>query len=118
MALQHDALERHASARDLVRNHLKRTGHSLEFCLEERLGHVSGRIHRWIKKAFHCLTFGKACCKFQGEFDVKLHGMDDDRDLMARYNARHEASGMVEFDRFGSRLRKAVHEALVNRFHE
>jgi len=44
--------------------------------------------------------------------------MDDDRDLMARYNARHEASGMVEFDRFGSRLRKAVHEALVNRFHE
>ena len=71
-----------------------------------------------LRRHFTASHLGKACCKFQGEFDVELHGMDDDRDLMARYNARHEASGMVEFDRFGSRLRKVVHEAFVNRFHE
>jgi hypothetical protein len=38
MALQHDALERRAFARESEGNHLRRTGHSLEFCLEERLG--------------------------------------------------------------------------------
>ena len=42
MALQHDAMERCASARASVCNHLKRTGHSLEFRPGERLGLVSG----------------------------------------------------------------------------
>jgi hypothetical protein len=37
MALQHDALERRASARASVRNHLKRTRHSLEFHLKSAL---------------------------------------------------------------------------------
>ena len=73
MALQHDALERRASALDLVRNHLKRTGHSLEFYPEECLGLVSGRIRHWIKKAFHCLALGNAS-KFERDFDVELHG--------------------------------------------
>jgi len=118
MALQHDALERHASARDLVRNHLKRTGHSLEFCPEEHLGLVNGRIRHWIKKAFHIFALSKADRKFQCEFDVELHGTDDDCELMARYNARHEASGMAKFDRNVLRLREAVHEALVNRSRE
>jgi len=73
MALQHDALERRASALDLVRNHLKRTGHSLEFYPEECLGLVSSRIRHWIKKAFHCLALGNAS-KFERDFDVELHG--------------------------------------------
>ena len=77
MALQHDALERHASARMLVRNQLKRTGHSLEFHPEERIGLVSSRIHHWIKKALHCLALGNASRKFEREFNVELHGTDD-----------------------------------------
>ena len=118
MSLQHDAFEHRASARASVRHHLKRTGYSLEFHPEEHLGLVSGRIRRWIKKAFHCFKLGKADRKFQREFNVELHGTDDDRELMARYNARREASGMVEYDRSVSRLREAVHEALVKRSHD
>jgi len=94
MALQHDALERRASARMSVRNQLKRTGHSLEFRPEERIGLVSGRIRRWIKKAFHCLKLGNASHKFEREFDVELHGMDDDGELMARRNARRKRRGL------------------------
>ena len=47
-----------------------------------------------------------------------MYGTDDDRKLMARYNARQEASGMAEYDRSVSRLRKVVHEALVKRSHD
>jgi hypothetical protein len=110
MALQYDALERRVSTRPSVRNNLKCTGHSLEFRIEERLGLVSGRIHRWIKKAFGCLTLCSARCKFEFEFDVELHGANDDRELMARRNARCKASGMVEIDSV-SRVYEAVHEA-------
>jgi hypothetical protein len=67
MALQHDALEHRASARASVRNHLKRTGYSLEFRTEERLGLVSGRICHWIKKAFDCLALCNARHKFECE---------------------------------------------------
>jgi hypothetical protein len=65
MALQHDELERRASTRVSVRNHLKRTGYSLEFHTEERLGLVSGRIRRWTKKAFDCLKLCNARHKFE-----------------------------------------------------
>ncbi|RLM70314.1 hypothetical protein C2845_PM17G09660 [Panicum miliaceum] len=109
MTLQHDGLERRASARASARNNLKRASHSLEFRPEERLGLVSGRIHRWIKKAFHCL----ALRKFEREFDVELHGTDDDRELMAPHNARHEASGMPEIDRSVARVHAAIYEASV-----
>jgi hypothetical protein len=98
MALQHDALERCASTRASVHNHLKRTGHSLEFRPQERLGLVSDRIRCWIKKAFHCLPLGNASCKFEREFDVELHGTNDDRELMAQRKLRREASGMAEID--------------------
>jgi hypothetical protein len=118
MALQHDALERRAFARILVCNHLRRTSHSLEFWLEERLGLVSGRIPRWIKKAFDCLALCNARRKFELELDVELHGTHDDRELMARCNARCEASGIAKIDRTVSRDRKVVHEASVNRSHE
>ena len=117
MPLQHDAFERRASARAAVRNQLKRIGHSLEFRPEDRVGLVSGRMRPWIKEAFYYFTISKADRKFQREFNVELHGTDDDRELMARYNIRCEASGMVEYDR-STRLREAVHEALVNRSHE
>ena len=103
MTLQHDAFER-----------LARTGHFLEFRPEERVGLVSGRIRRWIKKAFYYFTISKDR-KFQREFNVELHGMDDDRELMARYNARREESGLAEFDRNVSRLREAVKKTLVDR---
>ena len=53
MTLQHDAFERRVSAWAAVHNQLKCTEHSLEFCPEERVGLVSGRIRRWIKKVFH-----------------------------------------------------------------
>jgi hypothetical protein len=86
--------------------------------MEEHLGLVSGCIHRWIKKAFDFLTLCNSRCKFEHEFDVELHGTDDDRDLMARQNARREASGMTEIDRSMSRVREAVHEASVNRSRE
>ena len=39
---------------------------------------------------------------------------DDDLELMARYNARPEESGLAEFDRNMSRLREAVKETLVD----
>jgi hypothetical protein len=52
MALQYDALERHASARALVHNHLKRTGYYLEFRPEERLGLVSVVFVVGLKKHF------------------------------------------------------------------
>ena len=84
MPLQHDAFERRASAWAAVCNQLKCTGHSLEFHPEECVGLVSGHIRRWIKKAFHCLKLGNASHKFECEFDVELHGTDDDRKLMAR----------------------------------
>ena len=118
MALQHDALEHRASARASVRHHLKRTGYSLEFHPEEHLGLVSGRIRRWIKKAFNLLALGNASRKFEREFDVELHSTDDNHELMARYTARREASGMAEIDCLVSRVRAAVHEASVNRSRE
>ena len=59
MTLQHDAFERRAAARTAVRNQLERTGHLLEFHHAERVGLVSGRICRLIKKAFHIFSLGK-----------------------------------------------------------
>ena len=88
MPLQHDAFERRAYARAAVRNQLKRTGPSLEFRPEDRVGLVSGCIRHWVNKVFYIFTISKADRKFQCEFNVELHGMDDDRELMARYNAR------------------------------
>ena len=94
---------------------MKRTGHSLEFLPEQRVGLVSSRIRRWIKKVFYYFTMSKADRKFQCEFNVELHGMDDDRELMARYNVRREELGLAEFDRNMSRLREAVKKTLVDR---
>ena len=118
MPLQHDAFERRAAARVAIRNQLERTGHSLEFHPAERVGLVSGRIRHLIKKAFHIFSLGKESRMFHREFSVKLHGIDDDHELMARYNARREASGMAEYDCSVSRLCKAVQEALVKRSHD
>ena len=118
MPLQHDVFECRAGARVAVRNQLERTGHSLEFHPAERVGLVSGRIRRLIKKAFHKFSFGKESHKFHHEFNIELHGTDDDRELMARYNARREESGLAEYDHSMSRLREAVHEALVQRSHD
>jgi hypothetical protein len=56
--------------------------------------------------------------KFEREFDVELHGTDDDRKLMARPKLRREASGMVEIDHLVSRVGATVHEASVNRSRE
>ena len=36
--------------------------------------------------------------KFYREFNVELHGTDDDHELMAGYNARREESGLAEYD--------------------
>ena len=83
MPLQHDAFERRAAAQAAVHNQLERTGHSLEFHPTERVGLVSGRIRRLIKKAFYIFSLGKESRKFYREFNVKLHGTDDDRELMA-----------------------------------
>ena len=118
MPLQHDAFERRAAARAAVRNQLERTSHSLELHPVESVGLVSGRIRRLIKKAFHIFSLGEESHKFHHEFNVELHGTDDDREMMARYNARREASGLVEYDRSVSRLHEAVHEALVKRSHD
>ena len=118
MHLQHDAFERRAVARAAVHNRLERTGHSLEFDPAERVGLVSGRIRRLIKKAFYIFSLGKESRKFYREFNVELHGTDDDRKLMAPYNARREVLGMVEYDSSVSRLREVVHEALVKRSHK
>ena len=79
MPLQYDAFERRAAARLAVCNQLKCTGHSLEFHPAERVGLVSGRIHRLIKKAFYIFSLGKESRKFCCEFNVELHGTDDDR---------------------------------------
>ena len=38
-----------------VRNHLKRTGHLLEFHPEERVGLVRSRIRRWIMLCDGCI---------------------------------------------------------------
>ena len=76
---------------------------------------MSGRIRRWIKKGFYIFTISKADRKFQREFNVELHGMDDDRELMARYNARRKELGLAKFDRNVSRLREAVKKTLVDR---
>ena len=105
MPLQHDAFERRAAARAAVCNQLECTGHSLEFHTAERVGLVSGRIRRLIKKAFHIFSLGKESRKC-------------DHELMARYNARREESGLAEYDHSVSRFREAVHEALVQRSHD
>ena len=118
MPLQHDAFERRASARAAVHNQLERTGHSLEFHPAERVGLVSGRIRRLIKKAFHIFSLERESRKFYHEFNVELHGTDDDHELMARYNARREESGLAEYDRLVSRLGESVHEASVKRSHD
>ena len=108
-------LERRASARAAARNQMEPTGHSLEFRPEERVGLLRCRIRHLVKRAFQCFELKKANRKFQHEFNVELYGTDDDRELMARYNARREASGLAEFDRNVEKLREAVHEASVNR---
>ena len=118
MPLQHDTFEHRAAAQAAIRNQLERTGHSLEFHPAERVGLVSGRIRRLIKKAFHIFSLGKESHKFYREFNVELHGTDDDRELMARYNARREESGLAEYDRSVSRLREIVHVASVKRSHD
>ena len=118
MPLQHDAFERRAAARAVVCNQLERTGHSLEFHPAERVGLVSGRICRLIKKAFHIFSLGKESRKFYHKFNIELHDTNDDCELMARYNARREASGLAEYYRSVSRLCEAVHEALVKRSHD
>ena len=111
-------LEHRASAQAAVRYQMEPTGHSLKFRPKEHVGLLRCHIRRWVKRAFQCFEFGKANRKFQHEFNVELHGTDDDRELMARYNARREASGLAEFDRNVERLREAVHEASVNRSRE
>ena len=98
MPLQHDAFERRAAAQAAVRNQLEHTGHSLEFHPAERVGLVSGRIRHLIKKDFHIFSIGKESRKFHREFNIELHGTDDDRELMARYNARREESGLAEYN--------------------
>ena len=108
-------LERRASARVVVRNQLETTGYSFEFRSDECVGLLRCRIRRWVNRAFQCFELGRENRKFQREFNVQLHGTDDDRELMARYNARREASGLAEFDRNMERLREAVHEASANR---
>ena len=118
MPLQHDAWGRRAAACVAVRNELQRTSHSLEIHSAERVGLVSGCIRRLIKKAFHIFSLGKESRQFYRIFNVKLHGTDDDRELMARYKARREESGLAEYDRSVSRLREAVHEASVKRSHD
>ena len=115
MPLQHDASDHRAAARAAVRNQLVCTGYSLEFHPAECVGLVSGRIRCLIKKTFHIFSLGKESHKFYREFNIELHGTDDDRELMARYNARREELGLAEYDRSMSRLREAVHEALVKR---
>ena len=95
MALQQDALERRASAQAQVCNRLELTGNTLEFCPKEQIGLVSGRIRHWIKREFGWLTMNNEKCKFKHDFDVELHGTDDDRKLMARMKARCAASGIV-----------------------
>ena len=99
MSLQYDAFERRAAAQAAVRNQLERTDHSLEFHPAERVGLVSGRIRCLIKKDFHIFSIGKESRKFHREFNIELHGTDDDRELMAQYNARCEESGLAEYDR-------------------
>ena len=111
-------LEHRTSARVAVCNQMEPTGHSLEFRPEERVGLLRCRIRRWVKRAFQCFELGRENRKFQREFNVELHGTDDDHELMARYNARREASGLAEFDRNVERLREVVHEASVNRSRE
>ena len=64
MPLQHDAFERRAAAQAAVRNQLESTGHLLEFHPAERVGLVSGRIRRLIKKAFHIFSIGKKAVNF------------------------------------------------------
>ena len=111
-------LERRASTRAAVRNQMEPIGHFLEFRPEERVGLLRCRIRRWVKRAFQCFDLGRENRKFHREFNVELHGTDDDRELMARYNARREASGLAEFDRNVERLCEAVYEASVNRSRE
>ena len=82
MPLQYDAFECRAAARTAVRNQLERTCHSVEFHPAERVGLVSGRIRRLIKKPFHIFSLRKESRKFYHEFNVELHGTDDDRELM------------------------------------
>ena len=72
----------------------------------------------WSGMPFHIFSIGKESRKFYREFNVELHGTDDDRELMALYNARREESGLAEYYRSVSRLREAVHEALVQRSHD
>lgn len=114
MVLQHDALERRASARMVVRATLTRAGHSLDYRPSERLGLVSGRVRRWIKKAYEKLSL----CVRNVESDVEMYGTPEDRALMARYNARREESGLAEIDHSVARVRAAVHEATIKRSQE
>ncbi|RLM61707.1 anthocyanidin 5,3-O-glucosyltransferase-like [Panicum miliaceum] len=64
-----------------------------------------------IKKAFDCLALSNPRRKVERELDVELHDTDDDREFMARRNARREASGMEKIDRSVSRVHETVHEA-------
>ena len=39
---------------------------------------------------------------------MEMFGTDDDRDLIARYNARQEASGMAAINRSVAKVREAA----------
>jgi hypothetical protein len=66
----------------------------------------------------HLIASRYARRKFEREFDVESHGTNDNREFMARRNARRKPLRMVEIDRSVSRVCEAIHEASVNRFHE
>ena len=100
-------LERRATARAYVRTALGRLGHILGFRAWERIGLIRQRIRVRRVRISKILELKRENPKPTDEY-VEMFGTDDDRDLIARYNVRQEASGMAAIHRSVAKVREAA----------
>ena len=100
-------LERRSTARAYVRTALGRLRHILGFRAWERIGLCRHRMRVRRVRISKILEIRRKNPRPTDE-NVEMFGTDDDRDLIARYNARQEASGMAAIHRSVAKVREAA----------
>ena len=106
MATDH-TLERRATARAYVRTAIGRLGHILGFRTWERIRLNRHRMRIRRVRISKILALKRGMPKQTDEY-VEMFGTDDDRELIACYNARQEASGMAAIHRSVAKVREAA----------
>ena len=98
------SLERRATARAYVQAAIGRLGHVLGFRAWERIGLARQRMRGRRVRISKILAWKRSTPKLTDE-EVEMFGTYDDRELVARYNARQEASGLAAIRRSMTKVR-------------